>query len=431
MTEDEGTGPEPRSAEPSAEPVVEPESADPGGPDLGRGGASGNRWRAAHGRRPPWWPDDEPWPPHGGPWGGPWRGGPWKASRGRRRSPVARGFGCLFGLVFLVGLVGILGIVGSALAAIGPLGDVARVVGIGVLVAAAAGLVLTIRTLGRAASGLDDLSEAAARVEAGDFTVRVTERARGPYPVRELHRRFNAMAARLEADDEQRRRLLADVGHELRTPLAVVQGNLEAILDGVHPADEEHLAAILDETRVLSRLVDDLRTVTLSESGRLALHREPTDLAVLAAEVAASFRPGAAGAGVTIDLGVADDLPLLDVDPVRIREVLVNLVANALRHTPAGGTVGLEAAISRGAAMTDGGDVVVRVRDTGAGIEPALLPHVFERFTKGDDSRGSGLGLAIARGLVEAHGGTIEVASEAGRGSVFTVRLPISEPDRA
>jgi two-component system sensor histidine kinase BaeS len=266
------------------------------------------------------------------------------------------------------------------------------------------------------------LSDAAERVEAGDFSTRVREPERGAWPVRQLSRRFNTMAARLEADETQRRTLLADVGHELRTPLAVIQGNLEAILDGVHPADDAHLAAILDETRVLSRLVDDLRTVTLSETGSLALHRESTDLGILAAEVAASFGPAATDAGVSVEIDIADDLPLLDVDPVRIREVLANLVANALRHTPRDGSIRIEAEAS-GAAL------VVRVRDTGAGIDAALLPDVFDRFAKGADSRGSGLGLAIARGLVEAHGGTIEVASEPGHGAVFTFRLPVTEPD--
>jgi signal transduction histidine kinase len=228
------------------------------------------------------------------------------------------------------------------------------------------------------------------------------------------------MVARLEADESHRRTLLADVGHELRTPLAVVQGNLEAILDGVHPADEEHLTAILDETRVLSRLVDDLRTVTLSETGTLPLHREPTDLAILAADVAASFRPAAEAGRVRLDLDLSDDLPLVDVDPIRLREILANLVSNGLRHTPAGGSIRVAATASG----RDSGEVVVRVADTGPGIDPALLPAVFDRFVKGPESRGSGLGLAIARGLVEAHGGTIEVASEPERGTVFTVRLP-------
>lgn len=215
--------------------------------------------------------------------------------------------------------------------------------------------------------------------------------------------------------------LLANVSHELRTPLTVVQGNVEAILDGVHDADPEHLGAILDETHVLGRLIDDLRTVALSEAGRLALHRETTDLGILVADAVGSFEAAATSAGVTLSVEVADDVPLLDVDPVRIREVISNLVANALRHTPDGGSVTVSAALAG-----DGGRTVdIGVRDTGAGIDPALLPHVFDRFAKSADSRGSGLGLAIARGLVEAHGGSISVESRPGEGATFRFSLPV------
>ncbi len=147
------------------------------------------------------------------------------------------------------------------------------------------------------------------------------------------------MAARLETDERQRRTLLAEISHELRTPLAVVQGNLEAIIDGVYPPDPAHLAVVLDETRVLARLIDDLRTLALSEAGTLALHREPTDPELLVVDVVRSFEAAAAAAGVELTAAIEGDLPLLDIDPVRIREVLANLVANALRHTPAGGRV--------------------------------------------------------------------------------------------
>jgi two-component system sensor histidine kinase BaeS len=369
------------------------------------------RHRGRSRRAPPWWPENEPWPPPRRRWH-------------RRRSPLARGFGCLFGLVFLVALVGLLGLVASFVAAVGPLGDVARVLGLGLLVAGVVALVAAGRTFRRAAVALDAIGTAAERVEGGDYSARVDVPGRGPYPIRELARRFNAMAARLEADEAQRRRLLADVGHELRTPLAVVQGNVEAILDGVHPADKPHLAAILDETRVLSRLVEDLRTLTLSESGRLPVHREPTDLAILAADVAASFGPVAAAAGVELRTAVDEDLPLLDVDPIRIREVLANLVDNGIRHTPAGGSVRLDGTVSG-----SGEVAVLRVADTGPGIDPAVLPQLFDRFAKGPGSRGSGLGLAIARGLVEAHGGSIDAANEPGSGAVFTIRLPVEPPD--
>jgi signal transduction histidine kinase len=250
--------------------------------------------------------------------------------------------------------------------------------------------------------------------------------APAPAPIRTLARGFNTMAARLEADATQRRSLLADVTHELRTPLTVIAGNVEAILDGVHPADEAHLGAILEETRVLSRLVEDLRTLALSEAGSLSLHHEPTDLDVHCADVATSFAAAADGAGVTLATDVADDVPLLDVDPVRIREVLGNLVTNALRHTPSGGRVDViarAAAGDRGHAAPSSVEIVVR--DTGSGIDPELLPHVFDRFARGAGSSGTGLGLSIARGLIDLHGGTISAASPPGGGTEIRNQLPI------
>ena len=367
-------------------------------------------------RRPPeWWPAEEPWPPRGGPgWG---RRGSW----GGRRGPWSRGFGCLFGLFFLLGIAGLIGIVTTILQHVGPLGSLARFFGFVLVIGVIAAVLLSGRTFRRVAGSLDQLTDAADRVESGDYTVRVPEPDRGPRPMRALARGFNEMVARLEIDEAQRRRLLADVSHELRTPLTVVQGNIEAILDGVHEADEAHLAAILEETRVLGRLVDDLRTVALSETGSLPLHREPTDLSILATDAVGSFRAAADAAGVKLQVEIADDIPLLDVDPVRIREVISNLVANALRHTPSAGSIRVDARVGEA-----GREVVVTVHDTGSGIEPELLPHVFDRFAKGAGSRGSGLGLAIARGLVEAHGGSIDVESTPGRGSTFRFRIPLA-----
>ena len=226
------------------------------------------------------------------------------------------------------------------------------------------------------------------------------------------------MAARLEADEEQRRTLLADVSHELRTPLAVITGNLEAILDGVYPADEAHLTPILEETRVLERLIDDLRTLTLSEAGTLALHPEPTDPDVLVGDVVRSFTTTATRGGVTLVAEVSDDLPILDLDPgADPRGPREPRGERAAPH--AGGRHGHDpwSGHRRGWSCSS-------VTDTGPGIEPALRPYVFERFVKGDGSRGSGLGLAIARGLVEAHGGTISVDSPAGGGTTFRVALP-------
>jgi len=375
---------------------------------LWRQRGPGGRYGPAE--RPEWWPAEEPWPP------------------ADRRRPW-RGFGCLFGALFVAGILGVLAIatrfVGTILDAPGIPGTIIRLAALGVLVAVAVGLWRAGQTIRGTGTVLDDLVEQAARVEAGDYAARVELDGPAPAPVANLTRGFNTMAARLEANEAQRRNLLADVTHELRTPLAVVQGNVEAILDGVHPADEAHLAAILEETRVLGRLVEDLRTLALSEAGSLSLHREPTDLGILVADVAASFGPGAETAGVALETGVDDDLPLLDIDPVRIREVIGNLVANALRHTPAGGRI----TIAAGRASAGTAEAVeLAVRDTGTGIDPELLPHVFDRFARGSESPGTGLGLSIARGLVELHGGTIEAASPPGGGTEIRIRLPIG-PD--
>ena len=291
-------------------------------------------------------------------------------------------------------------------------GFIALVVVVGILIALG-------RALRSAAATLDELVEATRAVEEGRYDVRVGPKPRGLRPVRQLVAGFDTMAARLETDERQRRTLLAEISHELRTPLAVVQGNLEAIIDGVYPPDPAHLAVVLDETRVLARLIDDLRTMALSEAGTLALHREPTDPELLVVDVVRSFETAAAAAGVELTAAIEGDLPLLDIDPVRIREVLTNLVANALRHTPAGGRVTV-------GGSTEPGWIRLEVRDTGRGVEPELLPHIFDRFVTGDDSRGSGLGLAIARQLVVAHGGEITAESVLGAGTTIRVRLPLT-----
>ena len=225
------------------------------------------------------------------------------------------------------------------------------------------------------------------------------------------------MLDRLHQNEVQRRQLLADVTHELRTPVAVLQGNLEAMVDGVYPADAEHLGPLVEETRLLSRLIDDLRTLSLAESGVLELHREPTDLGVLLGEVVTAFRTQAERGGVHLEADVPDEIPLADIDPLRLREVLVNLTANALRHTPAGGEV-------RMAVAAEAEKLRFSVADTGSGIAPEDLPRVFERFYKTANSTGSGLGLAIARNLVLAHGGEIQAESTIGGGTTIRFTLP-------
>jgi two-component system sensor histidine kinase BaeS len=282
-----------------------------------------------------------------------------------------------------------------------------------VLVAVAIGF--AVRSVRRVVSPLSGLIAAAGRVEAGDYSARVRER--GSPELRSVARAFNAMTAQLRENEARRRSFLADVTHELRTPLAVIRGQAEAIADGVYPGDAEHLAPIIEAARALEVLTEDLRTLALSEAGALALAREHVDLAALAHDAAAAFQARAEAAGVALTASAADDVPPADADPVRIRGVLANLLANALRHTPSGGAV-------RVAVRPSGDRVEVSMTDTGEGIQPELLPHVFDRFVKGPGSMGSGLGLAIAWDVVAAHGGTIGIESEPGSGTTVRIELP-------
>jgi signal transduction histidine kinase len=283
---------------------------------------------------------------------------------------------------------------------------------------------LAIRSLRRMSNPLDELVQSSSKVAGGDFSARVE--VKGPPEVRTLLHGFNSMAERLQANDRQRRDMLADVSHELRTPLTVIQGNVEGILDGLYPADEARLQSILEETQVLSRLIEDLRTLALAESGALQLKREPTDLGELVRDAAAGFDAQVREKDISIvlELSRMDDV---EIDPRRIREVLSNLIGNALRFTPSRGVVKV------GLAESGSGpdrEAVLFVEDNGPGISSADLPHVFERFYKSSDSGGMGLGLSIAKYLVEAHGGkiwaesNIVIEGEAGRGTRISFTLP-------
>ena len=228
------------------------------------------------------------------------------------------------------------------------------------------------------------------------------------------------MAERLEINDQQRRSMLADVSHELRTPITVIQGNVEGILDGLYPANETRLKSILEETQILSRLVDDLRTMALAESGSLQLRRELVDLAPLIREVLNGFEAQAKEKDIRLNL-LTSDVETVQADPSRLREVLTNLLSNALRYTPRGGEVKVGLMES-----TTGGErtVTISVQDSGPGISSSDLPHVFDRFYKSSDSGGMGLGLSIARYLVEAHSGKIWAKSEPGEGTKISFTLP-------
>jgi two-component system sensor histidine kinase BaeS len=191
------------------------------------------------------------------------------------------------------------------------------------------------------------------------------------------------------------------------------------MIDGVYPADREHLEPILEEARLMERLIEDLRTLSLVEAGSLVLHREPTELGSVLSDVAGGYRGQAQQSGIELIVSVAEAVPVIDIDPARVREVVGNLLANAIRHTPSGGSVDL-------AARLVGSAVEVTVRDTGTGIPPEVLDHIFDRFYRSPDSPGSGLGLPIARDLVEAHGGTMTATSELGRGTTIRFTLPLT-----
>jgi two-component system sensor histidine kinase BaeS len=321
-------------------------------------------------------------------------------------------------LIFVLVILGPIFVIAQLLSLTGlqaPASDVAAVVVLLLLLLAVSG---GARSARRFAGPMGDLIEAAGKVEAGDYTARVRVPRHGFREMRVLTSAFNSMTARLETDERQRRTLLADVSHELRTPLAVLRGELEAMIDGVHPTDEAHLAAAVDQIEMLTGLVEDLRTLALAEGGNLELRPEPTDVAVLVAEVAAAFDGLASTAGVRIVADMPDDLPLVELDPLRIRQVLSNLVANALRYAPRGSEVTMSARAEPRDRLT------ISVVDRGPGIPPELRDRLFERFTRSEDSRGSGLGLAIARRLVEGHGGTIRLESPPEGGTAIVLELP-------
>ena len=274
------------------------------------------------------------------------------------------------------------------------------------------------RAVRRAAAPIADVMVAADRVAGGDYAARVEPRGTGD--TRRLARSFNAMAERLQTNEARRRELLADIAHELRTPLSVIRGNVEGMLDGLYAIEPDRLRPLIEETTVMARLLDDLRTLSTAEAGALRLYREPVDATALVEEAAAAFRVRAAERGIRLDSHVEADAGTLDADPVRLGEVLANLLSNAVRHTPSGGAVTVSA-------RRDRANVIFEVADTGPGIPAEQLPHVFERFVSSSDSGGTGLGLAIAKRLVEAHGGSIEAESGT-RGTTMRFRIPAEIP---
>lgn len=268
---------------------------------------------------------------------------------------------------------------------------------------------------------LESMFNAIDSVAEGNLSARVPENKSDMFS--ELFAHFNKMVADLERSDKQRRNLTSDIAHELRTPLHIIQGNLEGIIDGVYKPTREHINNTLDETRLLARLVEDLQTLSLAEAGELPLHPTRFLLADLTADLTTSFSAQAASQGVDLVVHNADADQTVSADYDRLNQVLSNLISNALRHTPKGGKISIETESISGGERS----ARIRIKDTGSGIPPDDLPFIFDRFWRGDKSRAgrthSGLGLAISKQLVLAHKGTIDVESEPGSGTVFTIEL--------
>lgn len=285
------------------------------------------------------------------------------------------------------------------------------------LVAGAAGAF----TAGRITHRLTRLGAAVERLDMRDLSLRVP--VEGDDEVAALARGFNRMVDRLEAEERVRRELFADIAHELRHPLAVLQGRLEMLQDGVAPLTGEQVLYLQDMVLSLNRLVGDLRDLSLAEVGRLSLTLAPLDLSAMIEDLRENMEPVAADKSIALVAEVAPDLPRVQGDADRLRQVLVNLLANALHYTPHGGRVEVQV-------WPEGSQVWVTVSDTGPGIAPEDLPHIFDRFYRADNARarstgGSGLGLAIVRSLVMLHGGTVRADSRPGEGSRFTISLPL------
>ena len=275
------------------------------------------------------------------------------------------------------------------------------------------------------------LEEGVARVAQGELEARVPVQSKDE--IGQLATQFNQMAASLQEQEALRQRLVADIAHELRTPLSVVQGGLQAILDGVYPLEMDEIRTIYDETQLLSRLIRDLHELAQAEAGRLPLVRQPIDVETALTQMAARFRSLTNPRAIELRITPPASPLTVDADPDRLQQILHNLLGNAVRHTPDGGWIEL------GAEATAEGRVRFWVSNSGPGIPPARLPHVFERFYRGDASRtreevesaedldytsGAGLGLAIVKALVLAHGGQVGVESVVDERTTFWFELP-------
>lgn len=363
--------------------------------------------RLRHRFKPSWWPEGEPWPPRD-------HSPSWRAGRSfflRILGGFAVGL-ILLTLTCVLAIIVVQLLLGTQELSVGSI-LIPFLLILGLVIVAFAILGWQIR---RSTLPIDEMQDASEKLAEGDYSVRVG--VRGPPEIRTVTKAFNDMAARLQEHEEQRRDFFVDVTHEIRTPLTVIQGNLEGMLDGVYATDDLHLQSMLHEVTHLSHLVEDLRVLSLLESGTLTLHKESTDLPTLMHETAAAFLPQAENSGIKINVEASDEFPLVQLDPIRIREVLVNLISNALRYVTSGGSITL------GCSEISAKEIQICVIDNGSGIFPEKLPHVFERFSRSPESTGTGLGLPIVKKLVEAHDGTISITSVLGEGTSVEIRLP-------
>jgi signal transduction histidine kinase len=289
------------------------------------------------------------------------------------------------------------------------------------LISGAVALILAVVLANQVIKPVKALTQSAERIAQGDLTQQVD--VRGPPEVVTLGQTLNSMAASLQRSEKNRRALTADIAHELRTPLAVQQANLEALEDGVYPLNREALKPLREQNELLIRLVEDLRTLSLADAGELELHKRPVDLRELTQLVTQSFEPALANNQITLQIESVGEMPKVMADPDRIQQILHNLLQNALRYTPTGKSIEINL-------QQEGKYLRLDLRDHGAGIPPEALDLIFERFYRADSSRehasgSTGLGLAIARKLAEAHGGTLTAFNHPQGGVVFTLRLPI------
>jgi len=286
-------------------------------------------------------------------------------------------------------------------------------------VVAVVALVLALFLIRHLTGPLRNLAAAAHRIAAGDLTARVEET--GEDELGKLAQSFNAMAKSLEEAERSKRQMIADVAHELRTPITVLRAAVEGFEDGILEPTPENLSALKDKVHLTARLIEDLQQLALADMGRLSLHQEPFPLERVIADIAAMIEPQLEDGGIRLALNLPPDLPPADGDRQRIQQVLLNLMANALRHTPAGGEILVTA-------RADGSQIEVSVCDTGPGISPEDAAHLFERFYRGREERaagtGTGLGLSVAKAIVEAHGGRIWAENRPTGGACFHFTLP-------